>query len=232
MIWVAEGWRRPARRTGLGLTILAACGLLAACSEAPKIGKAVDQEQRPVAQQSPPFPTVQPPEANAPSAPDSGSIFEHETNGGSGQKIPSVIGEGRIGAGAPSPSAEEPKESESAAAPPTEVEPKAVGAAPPPPPEPSEPSGGAAPPEPPAASAEAPAPKPRASYAQPAPSAAMPPPPPAPAPVLQPRLSRAILRRSSKSFRSFMEPIAPSSLIRPACNSDRSGVTNCSWGAR
>ncbi|MBY0558660.1 alpha/beta hydrolase [Hyphomicrobium sp.] len=234
MIWVAEGWRRPVRRTGLGLTILAACGLLAACSEAPKVGKdrAEPPSQAQESAQPPP-----PPVANAPAAPEaapppeakqqsedmggsrdsdsqtdaykkdeaepgSSSTFEHEANGGSGPKIPSVIGEGRIGAGAPSPSAEEPKES----APPTEVEPKAVGAAPPPPPEPSEPAGGAAPPEPPAASAEAPAPKPRASYAQPpAPSAAMPapPPPPAPAAVVPP-------------------PAAPSAAARAAIESDPS----------
>ena len=177
MIWGTEGRRRPARRTGFALVILAACGLLAACSEAPKVGKerAEPPSQAQESAQPPPLP-----EANAPAAPESaplpetkqqsdvtggkdsdaqtdaykkeeaaprpGSTFEHEESGGSGANVPTDIGQGRIGAGAPPP-AEEPKAAGAAPPPPSEVEPKAVEAAPPPPPEPSEPAGGAAPPE-------------------------------------------------------------------------------------
>ncbi|MBS0237878.1 MAG: alpha/beta hydrolase [Proteobacteria bacterium] len=175
-MWGTEGWRRPARRTGFALAILAACGLLAACSEAPKFSKE-RAEPPPQAQESAQPPP--PPEANAPAAPEAapppettqqnenaggkdfdaraykkeeaaprpGSTFEHEESGGSGANVPSDIGQGGIGAGAPPP-AEEPKAAGAAPPPPSEVEPKAVEAAPPPPPEPSEPAGGAAPPEP------------------------------------------------------------------------------------
>lgn len=233
MIWVAEGWRRPVRRTGLGLTILAACGLLAACSEAPKVGKTVQDQRGQIEETLPPS---SPKQATAPEWPEAAPppAAEQQSEGARREDVepqkhsykkkkaarppgaesspeePSASDSDEpsdiAGGGAASPPAEEPKDAEAPAPPPPEVEPKAVGAAPPPPPEPSEPSGGAAPPEPPAASAEAPAPEPYENYARrPAPSAAMPapPPPPAPAPVLQP-------------------PVAPTAAARAAIESDPS----------
>ncbi|MGO4685565.1 alpha/beta hydrolase [Hyphomicrobium sp. 2TAF46] len=177
MIWGTEGWRKPVRRTGFGLAILAACGLLAACSEAPKVGKE-RAEPPPQAQESAQPPP--PPEANAPAAPEAapppetkqrsdntgGKDSEPQTDAykkDEGAPRPGSTFEreesGGSGANVPSdigqgsigagapPPAEEPKAAGAAPPPSPEIEPKAVEAAPPPPPEPSEPAGGAAPPE-------------------------------------------------------------------------------------
>lgn len=160
------------------MAVLAACGLLAACSEAPKVGKE-RAEPPPQAQESAqPSP---PPEANAPAAPEAAPPPEakqqsDETGGKDSDAQTDAYKKDEAarrpgstfereesgGSGANVPSdisqgrigdaaplpAEEPKGAEAAPPPPHEVEPKAVGAAPPPPPEPSEPAGGAAPPEP------------------------------------------------------------------------------------
>src|SRR5262249_39618240 len=77
VIWVAKSWQRPALRVGFGLTALVACGLLAACTDAPKIGKTADNQSRSIeeapagapAPAPPPAPQASAPEAPAPAPP-------------------------------------------------------------------------------------------------------------------------------------------------------------------
>jgi esterase/lipase superfamily enzyme len=235
VIWVAEGWRRPARRTGLGLTILAACGLLAACSEPPKTGKAVDEQQRPVAEKSQPFPTLPPPEVNESAAPEAAPPPETEQQSedtGSKDFEPQKHSYRKKKAGPPpgaEPSAEGPAASDSEA--PSDITEGADGgAAPPPQPEEEPKAAGAAPPEEPKAVEAAPPPPPEPS--EPSGGSAPPEPPAASAeaPGAEPHLDYA---PSSQSAAPTMPPppapapilpppVAPTAAARAAIESDPS----------
>jgi esterase/lipase superfamily enzyme len=73
---IAIGWRRPASLIKVSLTVLVLGGLLAACTEAPKIGKTTDGQSRSIDQETAggpaptsPAPTTSPsPEESAPQA--------------------------------------------------------------------------------------------------------------------------------------------------------------------
>ncbi len=70
MIWVNNGRRRPAPILRAGLTALVACGLLAACSETPKIGKTTDYQSRSIEEAPAGAPASAPPPAPQASAPE------------------------------------------------------------------------------------------------------------------------------------------------------------------
>ncbi len=164
MILAANGWRRPAfLRSGLGLMAFAACGLLvAACSDAPKIGKAPEpqpssameqakQATSPAPQANAPATPIWPPEAAPPDSDQQNETAGKEEPEGHSQhynKAAPVIGpqppaaetnepsQTELGAGAGGGAAPEASQDKPAAvgegAPPLQPETPSAGAAPPP----------------------------------------------------------------------------------------------------
>lgn len=90
MNWVTKRWQRPALLVKAGLTAVVACGLLAACSEMPKIGKTAGNQSSSVEQAPIGTPTSKPtpepaPEASAPEVgvpkPEASAPAESEQQG-------------------------------------------------------------------------------------------------------------------------------------------------------
>lgn len=163
MNWVTERWRRPASLAKIGLTAIIACGLLTACSEAPKIGKTVDNQSRSIEEEpaGSPAPATPPaPEASAPkpAAPEPSDVQEQsQASTGSEEKPGTYHYYRKKKAAAPRKDADSEAESSS-----PEPEPAPVGAAPPP----EEKAAGAAP-----TAAPSPAPPPPPVVAMPPPAA-------------------------------------------------------------
>lgn len=157
MTWVTERWRRPASLARIGLTAIIACGLLTACSEAPKIGKTADNQSRSIEEAPAGSPAPAAPEASAPkpAAPEPTDAQEQsQASSGSDEKPRTYHYYRKKKAAAPD------EDADTAAEPPSS-EPSPAGAARPP----EEESAGAAP-----TASPSPAPPP------PPPVVAMPPP--------------------------------------------------------
>jgi esterase/lipase superfamily enzyme len=158
--WVTERWRRPASLARIGLTAIIACGLLTACSEAPKIGKTADNQSRSIeeapagsaAPAAPPAPEASAPKPVAPELSDGQE--QSQVSSGSDEKPGTYHYYRKKKAAAPD------EDADTAAEPPSS-EPAPAGAARPP----EEESAGAAP-----TASPSPAPPP------PPPVVAMPPP--------------------------------------------------------
>ncbi|CAA2142080.1 alpha/beta hydrolase [Hyphomicrobium sp. ghe19] len=237
MIWVAESWRRPARRTGWGLTILAACGLLAACSEAPKVGKTAQDQRGQIEEKLPPSPPKQAtapewPEAAPPSeatqqSEDKGASRDSDTQTDAYKKDEAAPGSGSTfeqefngGSGPRIPSAIGEGRDGAGAPSPTAEEPKESESAAAPPPEVEPKAVGAAPPPPPEPS------EPSGGAAPPEPPAAS-----AEAPAPEPRASYARPAPSAAMPAPppppapapvLQPPVAPTAAARAAIESDPS----------
>ena len=183
MIKVNNGWRRSGSLVKAGLAALIASGLVAGCSDAPKIAKTAENQPRSIEEGRPatapapaPAPEATAPEAPAQPAPDASppeNKPQNDVTEGEPSK-PRYTYHKKKRSAAPRGSSDDADSSESAEEPagggaPPEAKPEA-------PEEQSRAAGGAAPPPPPSASSQgAPAP-----MEMPAPTAAAPPPPPPP----------------------------------------------------
>ncbi|MBS0252938.1 MAG: alpha/beta hydrolase [Proteobacteria bacterium] len=134
MNWVSERWRRQGSLAKIGLTAILACGLLTACSEAPKIGKTADNQSRSIEEEPAGSPAPAAPEASAPKpVPPEPSDAQEQSQASSGtdEKPGTYHYYRKKKAAAPRNDAESEADSSSAAEPETENAP-AGGAAPPP----------------------------------------------------------------------------------------------------
>lgn len=139
MNWVTERWRRPASLAKIGLTAILACGLLTACSEAPKIGKSADNQSRSIEDQPAGSPAPAAPEASAPkpAAPEQSDVQEQsQASGGSDAKPNTDHYYRKKKAAAPRKDADTETESSSSESAPADAAspPEEEAAAPPPPP--------------------------------------------------------------------------------------------------